>query len=420
VVSGDVEVAADVVSGAVLARAVEPAAGESAARGTASACLNCGAPLVAAYCGACGQKARVHRTLAAFGHDALHSLLHFDGKVWRTLPLLAWRPGQLTRRYVHGERAKFVSPLALFLLCVFLAFAVFSWALPKAGSLQQPTVAEIEKELAETSAEIAAEIKELESERIKAGAGASAVAAIDKQIADQRKTLAKTETEALGRLRQVKAAQARIAADKSRSEAAVASLEARLAEAKKTGATTQAIEDELAAEKFNQQLAAQAAELLAKNPLGGAKLHFEFGSEGLNIAADEAVKNPQLLLYKIQSNAYKFAWALIPLSMPFVWLLFFWKREFKLFDHAVFVTYSLCFMLMLATVLALAMRLPQLEAAGGLAMMFIPPLHMYRQVRHAYGLTHWSAVWRTLLLLAFASTALGLFGALIVALGVAG
>jgi Protein of unknown function (DUF3667) len=417
--SGEIEAAADVVTGAALARTVEPEAGEGAGH-RAPACLNCGAALAAAYCGACGQKARVHRTLAAFAHDALHSVLHFDGKIWRTLPLLACKPGQLTRRYVHGERANFVSPLALFLFCVFLAFAVFGWVLPKADGLQQPTVEAIERELAEASAEIAAEIKGLEIERTKAGADASAVAAIDQQIADQRKSLAKTESEALGRLRRAKATEARIAADKSRGEAAVASLEARLAEAKKNGAATQTIEDELAAEKYNQQLITQAAELLAKNSLAGSKLHFELGNERLNIAAAEGAKNPQLLLYKIQSNAYKFAWALIPLSVPFVWLLFFWKREFKLFDHAVFVTYSLCFMLMLATVLALAMRVPQLEAAGGLAMMLVPPLHMYRQVRHAYALTRWSAVWRTLLLLTFASTALGLFGALIFTLGVAG
>ena len=59
----------------------------------------------------------------AFGHDLVHGVLHLDGKIWRTLPLLAWRPGELTRRYVDGERAKFVSPMAMFLFSVFLMFA---------------------------------------------------------------------------------------------------------------------------------------------------------------------------------------------------------------------------------------------------------------------------------------------------------
>ncbi|MFD1959902.1 DUF3667 domain-containing protein [Novosphingobium panipatense] len=90
-----------------------------------SACLNCGTALVGTHCHACGQAAHVHRTLGAFFHDLLHGVFHFEGKTWRTLPLLAWKPGELTRQYVEGRRASFVSPIALFLFSVFLMFAVF-------------------------------------------------------------------------------------------------------------------------------------------------------------------------------------------------------------------------------------------------------------------------------------------------------
>lgn len=38
---------------------------------------------------------------------------------------MIFKPGQLTRRYVEGERTSFVSPMALFLFSVFLMFAVF-------------------------------------------------------------------------------------------------------------------------------------------------------------------------------------------------------------------------------------------------------------------------------------------------------
>ena len=125
--SGEIEAIGDAMTGAVVARAVEPDAGEGTS-GDADNCLNCGASLHGHHCHQCGQKAKVHRTLGAFGHDILHGVLHFDGKIWRTLPQLAWNPGHLTRRYIHGERAKFVSPLALFLFCVFLTFAAFSFA----------------------------------------------------------------------------------------------------------------------------------------------------------------------------------------------------------------------------------------------------------------------------------------------------
>ena len=57
------------------------------------------------------------------------------------------------------------------------------------------------------------------------------------------------------------------------------------------------------------------------------------------------------MLFKLKSNGYKYSWALIPLSVPFVWLLFPFSSRFRLYDHTVFVTYSLCFMLLLVTLI---------------------------------------------------------------------
>src|SRR6059058_6187023 len=127
---GEFEAVADAVTGGLLGRAVEPRAGESAADGHTHEknCLNCGTALVGSYCHACGQHAHVHRTLWAFAQDFLTGALNFEGKILKTLPLLAWRPGELTRRYIDGQRARFVSPLALFLFSVFLLFAVFQVA----------------------------------------------------------------------------------------------------------------------------------------------------------------------------------------------------------------------------------------------------------------------------------------------------
>jgi hypothetical protein len=122
---GELEAVADTLTGGVLGRAVEPKAGETADGRTKEAnCLNCVTPLSGPFCHQCGQHAHVHRTLSAFFHDFLHGVLHFEGKIWRTLPMLAWKPGELTRSYIDGQRARFVSPIALFLFCVFLMFGV--------------------------------------------------------------------------------------------------------------------------------------------------------------------------------------------------------------------------------------------------------------------------------------------------------
>ena len=124
--SGEIEAAGELATGALLGRAMEPSAGEGHGD-SHGLCLNCGTALVGSHCHNCGQAGHVHRSLSAIGHDILHGVFHFEGKLWRTLPMLAWRPGELTRRYIDGERARFVSPMAIFLFSVFAMFAVFSW-----------------------------------------------------------------------------------------------------------------------------------------------------------------------------------------------------------------------------------------------------------------------------------------------------
>ncbi|HZG45128.1 MAG TPA: DUF3667 domain-containing protein, partial [Allosphingosinicella sp.] len=127
-----------------------------------SACLNCGTRLVGEHCHSCGQRAHVHRTIGAFFHDLLHGVLHFEGKTWRTLPMLAWRPGELTRRYIDGERARFVSPLGLFLFTVFLMFVVFS---SLGGPLPPDTMSQVQTGMSESAKAIRGQVGELERRR---------------------------------------------------------------------------------------------------------------------------------------------------------------------------------------------------------------------------------------------------------------
>lgn len=122
------ETLGDMAGALAAARTVEPTAGEHRADGHTheSACLNCATPLVGSHCHACGQAAHVHKTLGAFFHDLLHGVFHFEGKIWRTLPLLVTKPGKLTREYIDGRRASYVSPIALFLFCVFALFTTIN------------------------------------------------------------------------------------------------------------------------------------------------------------------------------------------------------------------------------------------------------------------------------------------------------
>ena len=106
---------------------------------------------------------------------------------------------------------------------------------------------------------------------------------------------------------------------------------------------------------------------------------------------------------------------MIPLSVPFLWLLFPFSRQFKVYDHVVFVTYSLSFMSLLVAIGSLL----AFAGAGGIAaaLLVIPPVHIFRQLSGAYELGWWGALWRTIALVLAAIMVLGLFVLLIISVG---
>ena len=394
-VSG-IEGVGEAVTGGMLARAVEPEAGEDG-HTHETQCLNCGGELTGPYCHQCGQKAHVHRTLTGFLHDLAHSVLHFEGKIWRTLPMLAWRPGELTRRYVEGERARFVSPIALFLFSVFLMFAIFSWiGGPFTFSDQAASVegrAEAEREFAAARDSARAEISRLRAERAREAAARRPTAALDDRIAGAERRLAVQER----LFRSTLDTLAPPPAPKARQP--------------KIGEPMVLVPN--SAPDGPRQV--QVIELGE----GEVDTGWALLDRGIRKARD----NPSLLFYKLQTNAYKFSWALIPISVPFLWLLFLHRRRyraFKAYDHTVFVTYSIAFMSLGLIALSLLRALGIGGAIAGLAITLIPPIHMYRQLRGAYSLSRFSAIWRTAMLLLFASWSATLFFLLLLAIGVLG
>jgi hypothetical protein len=86
-------------------------------------CANCGAPVPLQFCPQCGQRAKdPDPTLRELTEELAAELLHWDGKLWTTLVTLARRPGELTSEYLSGKRARFISPLKLYLSASVLYF----------------------------------------------------------------------------------------------------------------------------------------------------------------------------------------------------------------------------------------------------------------------------------------------------------
>ena len=417
----EIETVGDIATGALLARAVESEQGEGAGTGNAN-CLNCTAPLTGAFCINCGQKAKVHRTLTAFWHDLIHGVFHFDGKIWRTLPMLIWHPGRLTRRYVHGERAKFVSPLALFLFSVFLTYASVNSIVPKSFDGAIETQASIAKSLADDKREAEADLKELQTDLSAAKAAGENTAAIEVAIKLQTSNITKIESERQAAATKQQRRQTDIDKERTAITTKIAEIEAQISVAKRAGTSITDLEANLAGERIGLKMLSNASAFVEKGT--DAKVEdFDvniLGIESLNQAARHALENPQLVIYKIQSNAYKYAWFVIILSTPFVWILFAWRREFKIFDHAVFVTYSLCFNLLLISVSAIAFHYEIMVSVAVILVIFGPLLHMYRQLKEAYVLTRVGALWRTFALSNFATIVLGLFIAFVLTLGLTG
>jgi hypothetical protein len=212
-------------------------------------------------------------------------------------------------------------------------------------------------------------------------------------------------------------------ADLSQVRTELATLEARRAKVTNPD-VRDAIDDRIAAAKdrvteldsrIRSGVAAAEAKAEQRPQIHGAKV--DTGFEWLDEAIGHAATNPELLAYKMKSNAYKFSWALIPISLPFIWLLFAFRRDVGLYDHAIFAIYSLAFMSLGVVALLVLGRIGVPAWILWTAATIVPPVHMYKQLKLTYGLGRFGAGWRTLTLLVITSITTSLFLAFLFYLG---
>ena len=322
-----------------------------------SECANCATSLNGSFCHTCGQRAHLHKSLLHLGEEVLHGVLHFDAKGLRTLPMLVARPGELTRRYVDGHRTRFVSPLALFLFMVVVMFFVASVA-------NKATVGTTSDSIASFKAQLDADI----------------------------------------------------ARDKARITTAKAALTAAKAKGGDVSEEQEEVDDALA---MLNALESSSKDIVfpadGKNKKGG--FIGKTGWKQADAALAHANENPELTIYKFMSSGAKYSFLLVPISLPFLWLLFWRRRDITMYDHAVFSLYSLSFMALMFSVLFILWWL----TLGSLAwwmLVCVPPVHMFLQLRGTYTLGRWSAVWRTSALTIVAGTVLLLYLALILTLSI--
>jgi hypothetical protein len=359
----------------LVAVAAAPATATHPSAAAHSACGDCGTQLIGHYCHTCGQPAHVHHSLLHLLEEMLHGVLHFDTKGLRTLPLLVFKPGELTRRYIAGQRTRFVSPLALFLFCIFLMFLVFSLAdhgSPRArisGAQRQAAAAGLAESLKDANDEVTQAQTALDQARRTGADVAAAQSTLDDALATQKVlTITVQKTDGL------------------------------LARASEAPAP--------AGDSGPQDLNAVLS-----------KMHVEIhtGSPTMDANLTHLLRNPDLLLYKLKSLAYKFSFLLIPISLPFLWLMFVFRRDVAVYDHAVFSMYSLSFMALLFIVADL-LAAASFDGTAALLVVLVPPVHMYAQLKNTYRLGVFGALWRTAALLVVAGIVFSLYLASIIAI----
>jgi hypothetical protein len=118
---------------------VAPKAANIGNRQAPPRCFNCSAPLDGRFCACCGQAADSHvPSVVQFVHQTVESLTHADSRLWRTLALLWFKPGQLTLEFMEGRRASFLPPVKLYFVFSVIFFALVSLAQAR-GALTSDT-----------------------------------------------------------------------------------------------------------------------------------------------------------------------------------------------------------------------------------------------------------------------------------------
>lgn len=95
--------------------------------GKVSPCRNCAAPVLGAFCAACGQPTDTHRrSVLHLLHDLVKDLASFDSRILRTVRALFFEPGELSLAFRDGRTQRYVPAVRLYLFISLIFFLFLS------------------------------------------------------------------------------------------------------------------------------------------------------------------------------------------------------------------------------------------------------------------------------------------------------
>ena len=330
-------------------------------------CANCETPLQGTYCHTCGQLAEdFHRNSWHLLVEAVESLLHLDGRLFKTLPGLIRRPGQLTRDYLNGKRAWQVQPFRMFLVILLVVLFV--------------------GHLATKSAEHKAEAEGGQHNTVNQAVPGSGDAS-----ADLEKARADIQADPEMSASEKAAALAAIRGDWTAFSAHMA------ANARETAAVGAV-----------GQTSSGAQVPLAKQPTAGSdKVRINSRILEDNDPRLQSFRNwAEARLKAVKDDPERFALIMeiwlhrvailaLPVSALMLSLLFIFNRRYFVFDHLVFSMHSLSFQMLLATLILL---LSMVVGSVAWWLILIMPVHLYVHMKGAYQRSAFGTVVRMIVL----------------------
>ena len=335
-------------------------------------CGNCETPLQGAYCHSCGQLAEdFHKNIWHLFTEVLESFFHWDGRLFRTLPALVYKPGELTRNFMNGKRAYQVPPFRLFIVVLVVVFLVGHYATPKVDG---PNSGFVVADRADGLAQARREINE--DPTMTAAEKKAALAVVDRDWVG------------FGRAVEETAGQARKAAESRKGLPPGVSV------------TT------------NQEDGPPTPDGVSVN-LGseGSKLDNWFAERAKAVQDD-----PERFFLVLETWAHRVAVLALPVSALILSLLFVFNRRFFVYDHLIFSMHSLSFQLILLT---LILGLQPLVGPSAWWMLLFSPVHLFVHMRGTYQSSIFGSLLRMFVLFILTVIAFSLLAVLWLYLGFA-
>jgi hypothetical protein len=346
-------------------------------------CANCEAVLQGPFCHACGQHAHDHkRSIFHLFWEALEGLFHFDGRLWRTMPLLFFRPGALADDYIHGRMARHVPPFRTFLVSLLLFIFAAEHAIHELrqeaevrNHIQAAKLGTPEARLAE-AARLRAEAIAEKAKDLREAAADHAKEAVSADASDRREA----EIELRSAVRS-----AQRSYDKQIARAAQVEQGKTFDDGMVLGASAEK-RHELAGEIRNDP------ELSGKTVAAGHATSRATGwfKEGLA----RAVENPDYYMTVMFGWAHRLAILLLPIVGLSLAAVYFYKRKFYLYDHLL-VAMNLLSFTFLTNALGLVLPMAAWPYWFGFVSIWTP-INLFQTLRGGYHSSIFGAIVKTL------------------------